>query len=235
MSHLVLIRHGQARAFDADSDRLSDLGKVQARKLGAYFVERGIQFDEVVTGPLQRQTVTAELVGEVFAAARRPWPEARVDPAWSEYDSTNILATLLPALATQDEPFRALVEAFASATTDRNRHFQRMFEVLTDRWQRGTLTAEGVEPFSTFHGRVTKALAEVTDVGDGRTVAVFTSGGPIGVCVQQALDAPPRAALRLNWRVKNASLTRFVFSKGRLSLDSFNELPHLDSPLQSFR
>jgi len=66
---------------------------------------------------------------------------------------------------------------------------------------------------------------------------VFTSGGPIGVCVQLALQAPKETAMRLNWRVKNGSLTEFAFSGAhRLSLDSFNETPHLDAAaLQSFR
>ena len=61
--------------------------------------------------------------------------------------------------------------------------------------------------------------------------------GPIGVCVQLAVDAPASSAVQLNWRVKNASLTEIVFSSlQRLSLDSFNTLPHLDdATLQSFR
>jgi broad specificity phosphatase PhoE len=66
-------------------------------------------------------------------------------------------------------------------------------------------------------------------------VAVFTSGGPIGVCVQSALQAPRAVALRVNWRVKNASLTEFVFSKGRLSLEYFNHVFYLDKDLQTFR
>ena len=35
------------------------------------------------------------------------------------------------------------------------------------------------------------------------------------------------AALQLNWRVRNSSLTTFLFSGQRLSVDGFNELPHL--------
>ena len=69
-----------------------------------------------------------------------------------------------------------------------------------------------------------------------RTVAVFTSGGPIGACVQLAMQAPPAMAVHLNWRVKNGSITEFLFSANRLSLDSFNTVPHLDTPdLISFR
>ena len=67
-------------------------------------------------------------------------------------------------------------------------------------------------------------------------LAVVTSGGPIGVCVQLALEAPAAQSMKINWRVQNASLTEFIFSRDRLSLDSFNRYPHLADPaLQSFR
>jgi broad specificity phosphatase PhoE len=70
----------------------------------------------------------------------------------------------------------------------------------------------------------------------GRRVAAFTSGGPIGVAVQIALNAPDRAGLEVNWRVRNCSLTEFLFSGERLSLDSFNAIPHLEDPaLRTFR
>ena len=61
-------------------------------------------------------------------------------------------------------------------------------------------------------------------------MAVFTSGGVIGTAVRLALDAPDRMALEVNWRVRNCSLTEFVFTKDRFTLDSFNALPHLEDP-----
>ena len=102
---------------------------------------------------------------------------------------------------------------------------------------RGEVQAPGVEPFEAFHARVRRARDAVLTKEGSRRVAVFTSGGPIGVCVQLAVDAPPPSAVQLNWRVKNASLTEIVFSSlQRMSLDNFNTLPHLDDPaLQSFR
>jgi broad specificity phosphatase PhoE len=66
------------------------------------------------------------------------------------------------------------------------------------------------------------------DAGSGKRIVAFTSGGPIGVTVQFALGAPDRAALELNWRVRNSSLTEFVFTRDRFTLDMFNAAPHLD-------
>ena len=33
--------------------------------------------------------------------------------------------------------------------------------------------------------------------------------------------------LELSWRLRNCSLTEFVFTRGRVTLDSFNAVPHL--------
>jgi broad specificity phosphatase PhoE len=88
-----------------------------------------------------------------------------------------------------------------------------------------------VESFPAFRDRVECGLRIVMGKpGSGRRVALFTSGGVIGASVRLALAAPDRSALEVNWRVRNCSLTEFVFSKGRFTLDSFNALPHLENP-----
>jgi broad specificity phosphatase PhoE len=93
-----------------------------------------------------------------------------------------------------------------------------------------------VPSFEAFHAGVERARRDILEREGSRKVAVFTSGGPIGVCVQLALEAPKAVAVHLNWRVKNGSLTDFMFSgTNRLSLDSFNTTPHLDDELLSFR
>ena len=56
--------------------------------------------------------------------------------------------------------------------------------------------------------------------GQGRRVALFTSGGFIGCAAQWALAAPDRTALELNWRIRNCSLTEFVFTRDRFTLDA---------------
>lgn len=237
MSTLLLVRHGQARAFDADSDRLTERGEEQARVVGDYLVANGFSFDEAYAGTLVRQRRTLELAAEAFDRAGRPFPTPVVDAAWNEYDAQGILGALLPELRGRDVEFERLVGEFeeAAARPDRNRYFQRMFEVLMAAWQRGDVAVDSVEPFARFYERVAGAFRAMTGRGGRRSVVVFTSGGPIGVCVQAALEASPMSALRLNWRVKNASLTEFVFSEGRISLDCFNAVEHLPAPLRTFR
>lgn len=239
MSTLTLVRHGQATPFEPDTDRLSPLGERQARALAQDLIERDVRFDEAYSGGLVRQLRTAEIVGRTFREAGRPFPDLRVDERLGEYGAQELLTVLAPQLSRVNPEFRELLRASEAARSgeDRNRHFQRMLEALTDHWLRGELTSSEVESWAAFAARTESVLREIMALpGSGRRVVVFTSGGVIGRAVQLALDAPDTAALRLNWRVKNASRTEFTFGAGRWSLDAFNVTTHLETEgLESYR
>lgn len=239
MGTLTFVRHGQARPFEKESDQLSETGELQARALGQYWLRQGVSFDEVYSGTLVRQRRTAEIVGQCFAEAGRKWPDRHSLPELNEYDADGITHRLIPALAERDEKFRSLLTTYEQnkLAADRNRHFQKMFEIVVSAWSESGLEMEGVESSTVFRSRVQSALNRILKAeGSGRRVAVFTSGGVIGHIVQTVLEAPAHQALQLNWRVKNCSLTEFTFGGGRISLDSFNSIPHLDEPaLRTFR
>lgn len=208
MSTLTVVRHAQARPFQANADSLSDLGERQARALGEYWTRNGIRFDEVVCGSLTRHCQTAAF------ALKQP---ARVAPEWNEYDVEGMLRDYPPPSSFPD-----------------NRAFQKVFEVAMAKWI-GAEMPNGCEAFSKFRERVLRGLRSIQEGPSNRSVVLFTSGGPIGVLVQTALNAPDRSFAEVNWRVRNCSLSEFVFSRDRISLDSFNAVPHLEPALQTFR
>lgn len=233
MSRLILIRHGQARAFEDHSDRLSELGIMQARKLGVYLHAQGLTVHQVRTGSLERQVHTAQLIGEAYAET---WPEPTVDPRWNEYDATGVMRHIAPAFAKQDEAFAKLAAAAEQhrRTPEANRHFQRMFELLMNRWIAGELHHPDVEPWAAFRARAESALRETLET-ESSNVIVVSSGGPIATAVQLVLEAPARHALELNWRMRNSSITEILFSRGRVTLDQFNAVPHLQTAETSYR
>lgn len=239
MGNIVLVRHGQARTFEQDSDRLSELGEEQARALARYWIRENARFDEIYSGTLVRQRRTAEIAGECFAQAGLQWPLLTATPEFNEYDSVGILHRLVPALAERDPAFRRLLDEFEArkGAPDRNRYFQHMFEAVTSVWIDGDYQVDGVESWQEFTSRVRGAIRRIAGAGgSGRSVAIFTSGGVVGLAVQTVLGSHEHKALEINWRVRNCSITEFVFGGGRISLDSFNAIPHLDNPrLRSFR
>ncbi len=224
MSTLTLVRHGQAEPFQKERAELTSTGQAQAANLAEYWLRHQVQFDEVYSGELPRQVGTEQIVAERFRAAGQPWPEARRDAAWNEYDAPNILKRL---------------GGFEQTGSSRmaNREFQKIFEKAMTTWLEGHTNTNGFEPWAAFRDRVSAAIGSIMSGPSGRRVAVFTSGGPIGFCVQFALHAPAKSFLDVNWRVRNGSVSEFIFDRERLSLDSFNGIPHLigDSQLQTWR
>jgi broad specificity phosphatase PhoE len=230
MSVLTLVRHAQA-SFHADNyDELSALGRQQARLLGEFWARRQTDFDEVYSGPRVRHRQTAEIVGAACTAAGRTWPEPVVLAELDEYDLGGLVHKLAPDLSQRDAGFAELLAGYRRSETGpaRVKSFWKMFQALTAHWAATPDAVDGVEPFPAFRDRVARGLSRVMEGRPGRRVALFTSGGVIGTSVRLALAAPDRAALEVNWRVRNCSLTEFVFTAGRLSLDSFNALPHLE-------
>ena len=60
MGSIYVVRHGQAAFGTHEYDRLTDVGFMQARLLGAHFGARRIRFDAIFTGTLRRQIETAQ-------------------------------------------------------------------------------------------------------------------------------------------------------------------------------
>jgi broad specificity phosphatase PhoE len=233
MSDLVLVRHGKADAFGENYDRLTDIGREQSRQLADFWIKQETTFDEVYMGPLVRQVDTAREVGDRICAAGMQWPEPVIIEELHEYDGHGIIKRFGPQLAETDESIRKLIEADRESVSPRDKHrtFQHLFEALVVKWVAGELTSHDTESWAEFHARVVKGLARILDrEGNRRRVAVFTSGGPISVAVQLATKAPQEMAMELNWRIRNASLTGIVFSRGRQTLDYFNTIPHLTDP-----
>jgi broad specificity phosphatase PhoE len=236
LSTITLVRHAQVASFDSDGDRLSARGVEQARALAAWWIRKDIEFDEVYSGTLGRHVETERAIALGFGDAGRRWPRAEARPGWNEYDAYGVLHTLVPVLAARDTRCAALARAYEEAGPgDRARAFQKMFEAAMLCWLEGD-SAPGIEPWPIFRERVREELARILCAGgSGRRIAVFTSGGPIGVAVQTALAAPDRSFLEVNWRVRNCSVTEFVFGGARLTLDSFNSAAHLEASLQTWR
>ena len=142
-----------------------------------------------------------------------------VSADWNEYDAEGILRGYPPPSSFPD-----------------NRAFQKAFEAAMEKWMAGDdQENRECESFADFHARVLRGLRSIQEGPSNRNVVLFTSGGPIGVLVQTALGAPARSFADVNWRVRNCSISEFVFSRERLSLDSFNGVGHLEASLRTFR
>lgn len=214
MGTLYLVRHGQASFGAENYDALSPLGWQQSRRLGQYFAERGLRFDAVLRGTLVRHEQTLQGLAEGLGQALDPllWP------GLNEYDSEAVIAAIHPEpLAKPDSP-----ELY-------RHHFRLLRDGLTQ-WMAGASAPRGMPSYTDFAAGVAGALAHVRAHHSGQRVLLVSSGGPISTAVGQVLGTSAPTTIELNLRIRNTSVTEFVFTPKRHMLHSYNTLPHLDPP-----
>ncbi|MDU9006800.1 histidine phosphatase family protein [Sedimentitalea todarodis] len=211
MSHITLIRHGQANTSARDEteyDRLSELGHQQAAWLGDHLRATGSHHPRVFCGTLRRQIDTADSMAVGDAV---------------QDDRLNELQyfTLAQLLDEQHGiPIPQEREGFIT-------HLPRVFEA----WQNDEL--EGApESFSAFETRVNDALNEIA-TGSGPALVV-TSGGLIAIAMRRFMGLNMSATARVALAIMNTSMHRLFPIGDHLSPVLFNAVPHLDTPERQF-
>jgi len=239
MSRLFLVRHAQASFLEQTYDKLSALGETQAQLLGKFWARHKLVFDRVCSGPCIRQRDTATIVAAEYLKTNLDSPGLLVMPEFDEYQGEAVLESSLEALLESDRAICALHDAFQASSDpqSRRRTFQKLFEAVIGKWVDGEIPSNSVEPWRDFSARVNSGLKRFLGAGaQSERVAIFTSGGPIGLAVQHALDLSAQNALRISWMAQNCSFSEFLYSADRFTLSSFNSVPHLDDPaLQTYR
>ncbi len=142
-----------------------------------------------------------------------------------------MLERSLPQLLKNDARVRDLHAVFqnSSSETDRHANFQRLFEAVVTMWAEGQILVNDLESWPEFCARVNRSLSKfLTNGRGGEQVAIFSSGGPMGVAVQRALNLSALDTLRVAWMARNCSYSEFLFSGERFTLSTFNSFPHLD-------
>ena len=231
MGRVFLVRHAQASFLEPNYDKLSGIGELQARRLGEFWVGHNVTFDRVCSGPAARHLNTAAIVGEIYSRSGQDFPQPAVLEEFDEFQSDGVLENGLPHLLKNDPRVYELHAAFqkSSSETDRHANFQRLFEAIVTMWVQGQLVVNGIESWPEFCARVNRGLSKFLSNGrSGERVAIFSSGGPIGVAVQRALNLSALDTLRVAWMARNCSYSEFLFSGERFTLSTFNSFPHLD-------
>jgi broad specificity phosphatase PhoE len=212
MSHITLIRHGQANTGardEASYDRLSPLGHQQAAWLGDHLRVSAADHARVYCGTLRRHRETTDSMG----LGDRVTQDARLNEL--EYFT---LAELLRDQQGVDIP------------TERDGFVIHLPRVFTA-WQQGEIE-NPPERFAQFEARVQAALHEIA-AGPGPALVV-TSGGLIAMAMRQVLGLEIAALARVALAIMNTSVHRLFPIGGTLTPTLFNAVPHLETPDRHF-
>lgn len=214
MAELFMVRHGQASFGTENYDRLSPLGERQAEWLGEYFAQRGIVFDRVLAGSMQRQRQTAAAIVRGLGATIR----CEEHTGLNEYD----FQTLYYAAAEHHPELRALAKGSKA-------EYYRGFRQVLQLWTEDRIPGQIPESWARFQERVATVREDIRALGGQRVLAV-SSGGIMATMAQQVLQAPASAAIMLNMQLRNTGICQYFFNSQSFHLASFNSLPHLDQP-----
>jgi broad specificity phosphatase PhoE len=231
MSHIILVRHGQASLLERDYDKLCANGEVQARLLGEYWSRRGVVFGSVYSGPRARQLETARIVAEAYRSAGLFFRETVVMSEFDEYQAEAVLRECLPQLLQVNAEIKELHRAYkdSNESGERRKTFQKLFEAVISKWVAGETAAPAIESWHEFCLRVERGLAQVVrDNPPTASAVVFTSAGTIGAAMRRALHLSAEDTLRVTWMSRNASFSEFLASGERFTLSTFNAHPHLE-------
>jgi broad specificity phosphatase PhoE len=225
MSIIYLVRHGQASFGKADYDVLSETGELQSRFLGQHFIKSGKKFDAVYSGSMTRQLRTAQIMLDEFLLNNIEIPVIEVMPEFNEYDSKSIFTAIAPELL-RESP--GLEKDYEKIFTDR-RVFQKIFELTMLRWIEKGDNVEAIESWNSVKTRVSLAVSKIAAAhGSGSSILVVASGGTISACIQDVTGISDEMAQRLCWQTANTSVSSLVYNASRITLKSFNALPHLE-------
>ncbi|MDJ0766556.1 MAG: histidine phosphatase family protein [Myxococcota bacterium] len=225
MSTLFFVRHGQASFGKETYDRLSEKGILQSQMLADYFHQIGITFDVCYTGTLKRQITTGEQYLNSCESRNMRIPKVVRHEGLNENNSRDILISLVPSLVEDG----SVTEADVAGLFQDKKSFQLVFEKAMLRWVSGHYDIPQLARWTDFTAAVNGVVDEIMDTyGRGKRVVAFTSGGPLSVVVQRALNLSGEDTMQVAWQIANTSVTRFKCTEKKIMLASFNELAHLE-------
>ena len=236
MSKLYFIRHGQASFGAVTYDKLSPKGEEQSIELGKYLVNKDIHFNKVYVGPLERQISTCELVRSVYVDYKIPFPEPILMNELKEHHGFKATRTGLPKMIAK-VPFLQKLQAEIDKNPKlKKRNSLLMFEYFMNEWVEGNIVVDGFEPWRDFRQNVDSGLKQIlNNTQKGEKIAVFTSGGTISAITANSLHiTDEKRVASMNFSIRNASFSTFLYSQKHFNLLSLNEIPHLRDNLVTF-
>ena len=205
-----MVRHGQAKqnaTSEEDYDRLSELGRTQAKWVGEHFRNLQLSFDVIVTGTLTRQIDTQILMNidtKIPVVRDERFNEIRL------YD----LAGLIKRQFGIDFPKDEL-------------SFKRHLNLTFKKWENGEIL-NPPETFENYKTRVSEGLNEIKDLGE--KILLVTSGGIIAMAIKHTLDLTTEALGNCLLASCNTGVTKLLHYDQSFIISQINALPHLETP-----
>ena len=221
MSILHLIRHGQASFGADDYDNLSPKGIEQSVALGKALSQKESKFDHVIVGPHRRHIQTFEGIKKGYKFADLPDPF--IDERFAENQLMEIAQHFIPQILNSNKTTNEIFHTIPKE--ERHDKFLKLFHIVAKKWMNEELdlSEHNFEGFSVFRARIANTLKTIQDeMTDKSDIMVVTSGGAISGFYAEATNCSQEEIMKLNFGLKNVSISEFVVTTERFTLKAFN-------------
>jgi len=222
---ITIVRHGQANITGEHYDELSDLGRLQSRLLGKYFQSRGLSWDRVVTGPLQRHRQTLH---EVSAAYGNDCELLQIAHMMPELDEHQAIAVVDSVLATQGRKNRFDPDTDEADRKGQLREFFFEFDRIMRQWIGQEIDIPKIESWQQARKRCARGLTQMAaDCPADGSLLAFSSGGFMAMALGAVLGLEDVTVYELSLEINNTAWAEIRTGSSGLRVRCFNWHPHL--------
>jgi broad specificity phosphatase PhoE len=229
MALIYLVRHGQADSLGTNYDQLTDLGHLQSKRLGEYFLQMRIEFDYTASGTLNRQKQTLEGIRTPMQEKGFCLPEHSIHDELNEFEG-QMWKDIAIAIGKADPSYEKLLHHYVGLQKKGDPECRVVFLDVIQRilkeWVEGG--HKNIFPFDDYHDKVISMLDCIPE--DASSVLLTTSATPVAILAGYSFGLPKVDYLPLMRSVSNTSYNIFEWKNRVLTPVTINSYPHIQDP-----
>ena len=199
---------------------MSKKGVKQSIALGKRLLKNNISFDQTIIGPLKRHQQTFDGINKGYEGDLN---NPIIIDEFAENQLMEIAQHFIPKMLNTDKSIKEIFNAVPF--WKRKRKFLEYFNIIAKKWINNELdlSEKGFESYDIFRDRVRVAKSKVSSLmSTNKNTMVVSSGGAITGVYAECHPLTNDEIMKLNFKIKNASITLFKKENDTFTLETFN-------------
>ena len=199
---------------------MSKKGVKQSIALGKKLLKNNISFDQTIIGPLKRHQQTFDGINKGYEGDLN---NPIIIDEFAENQLMEIAQHFIPKMLNTDKNIKEIFNAVPF--WKRKRKFLEYFNIIAKKWINNELdlSDKGFESYDIFRDRVRVAKSKVSSLmSTNKNTMVVSSGGAITGVYAECHPLTNDEIMKLNFKIKNASITLFKKENDTFTLETFN-------------
>ena len=199
---------------------MSKKGVKQSIALGKKLLKNNISFDRTIIGPLNRHQQTFDGINKGYEGDLN---NPIIIDEFAENQLMEIAQHFIPKMLNTDKSIKEIFNAVPF--WKRKRKFLEYFNIIAKKWINNELdlSEKGFESYNIFRDRVRVAKSKVSSLmSTNKNIMVVSSGGAITGVYAECHPLTNDEIMKLNFKIKNASITLFKKENDTFTLETFN-------------